>query len=72
LNEIEVLYLRHPIHPDVSAIQRGAGIDRIVKADGGYWVVGASDGPLAGRRVEIPADNVAAVQWKMSDEATQL
>jgi hypothetical protein len=71
VNEIEVLYLRYPIHPNVSAIHRGAGIERIVRGETSYWVIGAADGPLVGRRVEIPADNVAGIQWKMSDEATR-
>jgi hypothetical protein len=65
VNEIEILYLRHAIHPNISVIQTGPGIDRIVRDGPSYWIRGTPDGPLAGKTVEIPADNVAAVQWKL-------
>ena len=66
---IEILYLRHPVHPNISVIQLGPGIARIDKEGGSYWVVGTEDGPLAGKKVEIPGDNVAAIQWALEEEA---
>lgn len=62
--EIEILYLRYPVHPNITVIQLGPGIDRIERTNGSYWVYGTPDGPLAGKRVEIPESNIAAVQWK--------
>ena len=58
---IEILYLRYPVHPNITVIQLGPGIARIDKEGGSYWVVGTEDGPLAGKKVEIPGDNVAAI-----------
>ena len=29
----------------------------------------AEDGPLAGKKVEIPGDNVAAIQWTLDEPA---
>jgi hypothetical protein len=66
---IEILYLRSPVHPNITVIQVGAGIARIEKEGGSYWVVGTEDGPLAGKKVEIPGDNVAAIQWALEEEA---
>lgn len=71
MNEIEIIYLRFPVHPNITVIQTGPGIDKIVRDGGSYWIFGTPDGPLAGKRVEIPADNIAAVQWKIADETTQ-
>jgi hypothetical protein len=65
VNEIEIVYLRSAVHPDIKLVQVGPGIEKIVKEDDSYWVYGTAEGPLAGKRVEIPADNVAAVQWKI-------
>jgi len=66
VNDIEILYLRYPVHPNITEIRIGPGIERITRADDSYWVHGTSDGPLAGKMVEIPADNIAAVQWKLA------
>ena len=66
---IEILYLRCPVHPNITVIQLGTGIARIDKEGGSYWVVGTTDGPLAGKKVEIPGDNVAAIQWAVEEEA---
>ena len=66
---IEILYLRFPVHPNITVIQLGPGIARIDKEGGSYWVVGTLDGPLAGKKVEIPSDNVAAIQWAVEEEA---
>lgn len=66
---IEILYLRYPVHPNITVIQLGPGIARIDKEGGSYWVVGTEDGPLAGKKVEIPGDNVAAIQWALEEEA---
>ena len=66
---IEILYLRFPVHPNINVIQLGPGIARIDKEGGSYWVVGTRDGPLAGKKVEVPGDNVAAIQWALEDEA---
>lgn len=71
VSEIEIIYLRFPVHPNITVIQTGPGIERIVREGASYWIVGTSDGPLAGKRVEIPADNVAAIQWKVGEETTQ-
>ena len=68
---IEILYLRFPVHPNITVIQTGPGIDKIVREGQSYWVLGTADGPLAGKKVEIPADNIAAVQWKLGEETTQ-
>lgn len=65
--EIEILYLRYPVHPNITVIQLGPGIDRIEKVERSYWVHGTPDGPLAGKRVEIPEGNIAAVQWKENE-----
>jgi hypothetical protein len=64
VNEIEIIYLRFPVHPNITEIRVGPGIERIARQGDSYWVHGTADGPLAGKLVEIPADNVAAVQWK--------
>jgi hypothetical protein len=69
LASIEILYLRFPVHPNINIIQLGPGIARIDKEGGSYWVLGSEDGPLAGKKVEIPGDNVAAIQWALEDEA---
>ena len=60
---IEILYLRYPVHPNITVIQIGPGIQRIDKQGESYFVFGTEDGPLAGKKVEIPGDNVAAIQW---------
>jgi hypothetical protein len=60
---IEILYLRHPVHPNITMIQVGPGIARIDKEGDSYFVFGTGDGPLAGKRIEIPGGNVAAIQW---------
>jgi hypothetical protein len=65
---IEILYLRYPVHPNITVIQVGPGIERIEKEGGSYFIIGTDDGPLAGKKVEIPSDNVSAVQWAL-DEA---
>lgn len=70
MNEIEIIYLRFPVHPNITVIQTGPGIEKIVREGASYWIIGTSDGPLAGKKVEIPADNIAAVQWKV-EETTQ-
>jgi hypothetical protein len=62
---IEILYLRYPVHPNISVIQVGPGIRRIDREGDSYMVVGTDDGPLSGKKVEIPADNVAAIQWAL-------
>jgi hypothetical protein len=64
---IEILYLRYPVHPNITVIQVGPGIARIEKATGSYFVIGTNDGPLAGKKVEIPSDNVSAVQWTLDE-----
>jgi hypothetical protein len=69
-SSIEILYLRFPVHPNISVIQIGPGIARIDKKDGSYFVIGTEDGPLAGKRVEIPGDNVAAIQWTLESGAS--
>ncbi len=66
---IEILYLRFPVHPNITVIQIGPGIARIDKEGDSYFVIGTEDGPLAGKRVEIPADNVAAIQWATEEAA---
>ena len=66
---IEILYLRYPFHPNVSVIQVGPGIERIDREGDSYMVLGAEDGPLSGKKVEIPADNVAAIQWSLDGSA---
>ena len=65
---IEIIYLRFPVHPNITVIQIGPGIARIDKEGDSYFVIGTDDGPLAGKKVEIPLDNVSAVQWAL-DEA---
>src|SRR3984893_4030545 len=67
---IEILYLRFPVHSNITVTQIGPGIQRIDKEGDSYFVVGTEDGPLAGKKVEIPGDNVAAVQWTMEGEST--
>jgi hypothetical protein len=64
---IEILYLRFPVHPNITVIQIGPGIQRIDREGDSYFVVGTEDGPLAGKKVEIPGDNVAAVQWTLDE-----
>ena len=66
---IEILYLRYPVHPNISVIQVGPGIERIDREGDSYMVVGTDDGPLSGTKVEIPADNVAAIQWALDGAA---
>ncbi|HKB75296.1 MAG TPA: hypothetical protein VKC58_01785 [Myxococcales bacterium] len=66
---IEILYLRFPVHPNITVIQIGPGIARIDKEGDSYWVVGTEDGPLSGKKVEIPGDNIAAIQWALEEEA---
>src|SRR3954466_4832460 len=66
---IEILYLRFPVHPNITVIQIGPGIARIDKEGDSYFVIGTEDGPLAGKRVEIPGDNVAAIQWTLDSGA---
>ena len=68
---IEILYLRFPVHPNITVIQIGPGIARIDKEGDSYWVVGTEDGPLAGKKVEIPGDNIAAIQWAMEEAAAK-
>lgn len=68
-SSIEILHLRHPLHPNLTVIQIGPGIERIDKEGNSYIVTGADDGPLAGKKVEIPADNVAAIQWSLEGAA---
>ncbi len=68
---IEILYLRFPVHPNITVIQTGPGIQRIEKEGSSYFVIGAEDGPLAGKKVEIPGDNVAAIQWALDGPAIQ-
>lgn len=60
---IELIYLQHPVHPNITVIQVGPGISRIDEGSHSYWVHGSPDGPLAGKWVEIPKANIAAVQW---------
>ena len=69
MHEIEILYLRHPLHPNISMLQPGPGIDRIVREGDTYVVIGAAGGPLDRRKVEVPLDNVAAVLWKQVDDS---
>ena len=67
---IEILYLRFPVHPNISVIQVGPGIERIDREGDSYVVLGTGDGPLSGKKVEIPADNVAAIQWSLDGAAS--
>ncbi|HET9753439.1 MAG TPA: hypothetical protein VFP52_10780 [Myxococcales bacterium] len=53
------------MHPNITFIQIGEGIQRIEKVGDSYLVIGSEDGPLSGKSVEVPADNVAAVQWAL-------
>jgi hypothetical protein len=62
---IDILYLRFPMHPNISVIQIGEGIRRIEKVGNSYVVMGSDEGPLKGKSVEIPGDNVAAIQWAL-------
>lgn len=62
---IDILYLRFPMHPNITVIQIGEGIRRIEKVGDSYIVMGSEDGPLKGKQVEIPHDNVAAIQWAL-------
>jgi hypothetical protein len=66
---IEIIYLRFPVHPNITMIEIGPGIRRIDKEGNSYIVVGTEDGPLAGKKVEIPGDNVAAIQWALDEPA---
>jgi len=66
---IEILYLRFPVHPNITVIQIGPGIARIDKEGDSYFVIGTDDGPLAGKKVEIPMGNVAALQWTLDEPA---
>jgi len=66
---IEILYLRYPVHPNISVIQVGPGIERIDREGDSYVVLGSEDGPLSRKKVEIPADNVAAIQWSLDGAA---
>ena len=65
---IEILYLRFPVHPNITVIQIGPGIQRIDKEGDSFFVIGTEDGPLAGKKVEIPGDNVAAIQWTLEGD----
>lgn len=65
---IEIIYLRFPVHPNITVIQIGPGILRIDKEGDSYFVIGTDDGPLAGKKVEIPRDNVSAVQWTLEED----
>lgn len=65
---IEILYLRYPVHPNITVIQIGPGIERIAREGDSYFVFGTEDGPLSGKKVEIPGDNVAAIQWTLEGE----
>ena len=67
----ESIWLFPRRRPNITVIQTGPGIDKIVVEGDSYWIFGTSDGPLAGKKVEIPKDNVAAIQWKIADEPTQ-
>ena len=62
---IDILYLRYPMHPNITFIQIGEGIQRIEKVGDSYLVIGSEEGPLSGKSVEIPAGNVAAIQWAL-------
>jgi len=62
---IDILYLRFPVHPNITVIQIGPGIQRIDKQGDSYFVIGSDDGQLSGKKLEIPGDNVAAVQWAL-------
>jgi hypothetical protein len=64
---IEIIYLRFPVHPNITVIQIGPGIARIEKVGDSYFVIGTEDGPLAGKKVEIPGDNVSAIQWTFEE-----
>lgn len=64
-SSIEILYLRYPLHSNITVIQTGPGIARIDKEQDSYFIVGTADGPFAGKRIEIPAGNVAAIQWTL-------
>ena len=65
MKEIEIIYLRWPVHPDIRLIQTGPGVEKIVREEGSYWVYGSADGPLHGKRIEIPAENFSAIQWRV-------
>jgi hypothetical protein len=62
---IDILYLRFPVHPNITVIQVGPGIQRIDREGDSYFVTGSDDGQLSGKKLEIPRDNVAAVQWAL-------
>lgn len=64
---IEIIYLKFPVHPNITVIQTGPGIEKIVREGSSYFVWGTDDGPLAAKKVEIPADNIAAVQWALEE-----
>src|SRR5437588_11369818 len=66
---IEILYLRFPVHSNITVIQIGPGIARIDKEGDSYWVIGTEDGPLSGKKVEVPIDNVAAIQWTLDESS---
>jgi hypothetical protein len=66
MNEIEIVHLRFPVHPNITEIRVGPGIEKIIRTGDSLWVYGTADGPLAGKAVEIPEDNVAAIQWKLA------
>ncbi len=40
---IEILYLRFPVHPNITVIQIGPGIQRIDKEGDSYFVVGTEE-----------------------------
>ena len=44
------------------------GHARIVREGGSYFIIGSPGGPLDNKRVEVPADNVGAIQWKQIDD----
>src|SRR6267378_5468206 len=52
---IEILYLRFPVHPNITVIQIGPGIQRIDKEGDRFFVVGTETGPWGERRSRSPA-----------------
>src|SRR5438046_4767295 len=68
---IEILYLRFPVHPNITVIQIGPGIARIDKEGDSYFVIGTEDGPLAGKKVEIPTGNDDAIKWATHEPAAE-
>src|ERR1700737_4147989 len=66
---IEILYLRFPVHPNITVIQIGPGTQRIDKEGDSSGEVGTGDGPLGGKKVDTPGKNVAAIQWTLDEPA---